>query len=107
MSQEQENARPTDNLPDEGQQALSALRDVWEAQDQTSADIDESSGNTKSCKRMSEVGFQGLADEVEGDRSEDKDLRAGWRTQLEREGKQNTEGKSVRDLVFNPSESKQ
>ncbi len=107
MSQEQENAQPTDNLPDEGQQALSTLRNVWSAQEQTSADIDESSGNTRSCKRMDEVGFQGLADEVEGDQSEDKDLRAGWKTQLEREGKQNTEGKSVRDLVFKPSESKQ
>lgn len=107
MSQEHENARPTDNLPDDGQQALSTLRNVWSAKDQTSEDIDESAGNTRSCKRMSDVGFQGLADEVEGDQSEDKDQRAGWKTQLEREGKQNTEGKSVRDLVLGSSEQQQ
>ncbi len=107
MSQQHENARPTDNLPDEGQQALSTLRNVWSAQEQTGEDIDESAGNTRSCKRMSDVGFQGLADEVEGDRSEDRDRRSGWRTQLEREGKQNTEGKSVRDLVLGSDEPNQ
>ncbi|MDP8928754.1 MAG: hypothetical protein M3O70_09310 [Actinomycetota bacterium] len=107
MSQEHETARPTDSLPDEGQQALSALRNVWGANEQTSADIEESCGNTKSCKSMEEVGFAGLADGAEGDQSKGNELRAGWKTQLEREGKQNTEAKSVRDLVFNPSESKQ
>ncbi|MGH3980679.1 MAG: hypothetical protein ACRDRZ_17045 [Pseudonocardiaceae bacterium] len=107
MSQEHETAHPTDDLPDEGKHALSALRGVWSAREQTSADIDESCGNTKSCKRMSEVGFEGLADEVDGDRSAQNDLRAGWKTQLEREGKLDSGTKSVRDIVFGSPESKQ
>lgn len=108
MSQGQDRTGPTDNLPDEGQQALSALRNVWSAQNQTSADIDESCGNTKACKNMSSVGWQGLVDEAE---PEDKsgpsvgnNLRAAWKTKLEREGKTTT-GSSVRDLVFGSSES--
>ncbi|MQA13918.1 MAG: hypothetical protein GEV09_06990 [Pseudonocardiaceae bacterium] len=113
MSQEHENARPTDGLPDEGQQALSALRGVWSAQHQTSADIEESCGNTKSCKGMSEVGFQGMVNGVEGprdgeqDQSVNGDLRSAWKTQLEREGKLDTGTKTVRDLVLGSSKPKQ
>jgi hypothetical protein len=49
---------------------------------QTSADLDEDCGTTKSCKRMADVGFDGMADD-------DGDLRAAWRARLEREGKLN------------------
>ncbi|MGH4023530.1 MAG: hypothetical protein ACRDRV_02990 [Pseudonocardiaceae bacterium] len=108
MSQDQDKTGPTDNLPEEGQQALSALRGVWSAQNQTSKDIDESCGNTKACKNMDAVGWQGLIDEVE---PEDKsgpsvgnNLRSAWKTKLEREGKL-AHGKSVKDLVFDSSES--
>ena len=107
MNQDQEDAGPADNLPDEGRQALSALRNVWSAQNQTSVDIDESCGNTKACKNMNAVGWQGLIDEIE---PEDKNspsvgnsLRAAWKTKLEREGKLKTGG-SVRDLVFGSAE---
>ncbi|MGH3908095.1 MAG: hypothetical protein ACRDTE_28530 [Pseudonocardiaceae bacterium] len=105
MSQEQDETRPTDNLPEEGQQALSALRGIWSANDQTSVDIDESCGNTKSCKNMDSVGFQGLVDEVDDpSKSVGNNLRTAWKTKLEREGKTST-GTSVRDLVFGSSDS--
>lgn len=104
MSQQHENSEHADNLPDDGKQALSALRNIWSAQQQTSADIDEACGNTKSCKNMSSVGFHGMIDEVgaptSGNTSVGSDLRAAWKTKLEREGKMPVEGNSVRDLIF-------
>lgn len=77
--------------PDE---ALEVLRGIWTAQGQTSADIDPHSGHGKACKRMANVGFDG----------DDEDLRAAWRSKLEREGKLSDSGGSVRDLVFGPAE---
>lgn len=110
MSQEHEPAQQTNDLPEEGQQALSALRGIWGAQNQTSADIDESCGNTKSCKNMETVGFHGLAEDSEtptkADRPIGTNLRAAWKMKLEREGKLNTEAGSVRDLVFGSGEPK-
>jgi hypothetical protein len=78
--------------------ALDVLRGVWSAQGQTAEDVDEACGNTKSCKRMADVGFDGLAEETDGD------LRLAWRTQLAREGKLNPGAGSVRDLVMPPAE---
>lgn len=108
MSREQENAKPTDSLADEGQQALSALRGVWKAQGQTSTVLDEACGNTTSCKSMDAVGWQGLIDDVEPANKENpsvgNNLRSAWKTKLEREGKLSSEGGSVRDLVFGSSE---
>ena len=74
--------------------ALDVLRGVWNAQGQTAEDIEEACGNTKSCKRMADVGFDGLAEDTDGD------LRLAWRTQLAREGKLNPDAGSVRDLVL-------
>jgi hypothetical protein len=82
--------------PDE---ALGVLRGIWSAQGQTSADLDEDCGTTKSCKRMADVGFDGMADA-------DGDLRTAWRARLEREGKLNPGAGSVRDLVFGSAESR-
>ena len=111
MSQEQENAKPTDSLGDEGKEAISALRGIWKAQGQTSADLDEACGNMKACKSMESVGFQGLADDLEtpatASPSVGNDLRAAWKTKLEREGKLSSEAGSVRDLVFGSSEQKE
>jgi hypothetical protein len=81
--------------PDE---ALEVLRGVWSAQGQTSTDLDESCG-TKSCKRMADVGFDGLA-------GADGDLRAAWRATLEREGKLKSGTGSVRDIVLGSAESR-
>lgn len=103
MSQQQDNSHPTGGLSDDGQQALSVLRDVWDAQDQTSADIDEACGNTKSCKSMHNVGFDAYGDENDAPsdgQAVDNSLRSGWKKQLEREGKLGTGTKSIRDLVL-------
>jgi hypothetical protein len=82
--------------PDE---AIEVLRAVWSAQGQTAADVEAAGGNTKSCQRMTDVGFAGLA-------GEDGDLRAAWRATLEREGKLNPAGDGVRDLVLRPAEDR-
>ena len=82
--------------PDE---ALGVLRGIWSAQGQTSADLDDDCGTTKSCKRMADVGFDGMADA-------DGDLRTAWRARLEREGQLNPGAASVRDLVFGSAESR-
>jgi hypothetical protein len=76
----------------EPEETLEVLREVWSAQGQTTADLDEAGGHGKSCKRMADVGFGDLADD-------DGDLRAAWRDRLAREGKLKP-GSSLRDLVL-------
>jgi hypothetical protein len=76
--------------------ALDVLRGIWNAQGQTSADLDEM-GTGKSCKRMADVGFGDMA-------ADDGDVRAAWRARLQREGKL-TPGGGVADLVLGPAES--
>ncbi len=78
------------------EEALEVLREVWSAQGQTADNVDDDCGPVKACKRMADVGFDGLAEETDGD------LRLAWRTQLAREGKLNRDGGSVRDLVLGP-----
>lgn len=112
MSEDQESAKPTDNLTEEGQQALSALRGIWKAQGQSSADVDEACGNNNICKSMSSVGFEGLAEESDTPAantppSVSGNLRSAWKRKLEREGKTNSEAGSVRDLVFGSSDQKE
>lgn len=107
MSEEHENAKLTDG---EGTEALSALRGIWKAQGQTSADLDEACGNTKACKSMEAVGFQGMADDEAPDQTKQavgSNLRSAWKTKLEREGKLSSEAGSVRDLVFGSSDQKE
>ncbi|HXT44950.1 MAG TPA: hypothetical protein VN748_12695 [Pseudonocardiaceae bacterium] len=106
MSQEHENAKSTDSLTSEGQDALSALRGIWQAQGQTSADLDEACGNNNICKSMESVGFQGLAEDVgmpATSQSVGSNLRTAWKRKLEREGKV-SQGTSVRDLIFGSSD---
>ncbi|TDV52147.1 hypothetical protein CLV71_105278 [Actinophytocola oryzae] len=62
------------------------LRDIWHAREQTAAELPQH-GHGKACKAMRHVGF----DEV------DDDLRAAWRSKLEREGKLG--GNTVADLL--------
>jgi hypothetical protein len=80
--------------PDE---TLEVLRGIWNAQGQTSTDLDDA--GTRSCKRMADVGFG----EIDGG---DVDVRAAWRARLEREGKLNG-GTSLADLMLGPAESQQ
>lgn len=104
-----EDAKPTNDLPADGEQALSALRGVWQAQGQTSAALDEACGNTTSCKSMESVGFGGLVEGSEGATKDEpsvgNNVRTAWKTKLEREGKLGATKGSVRDLVFGPSEN--
>jgi hypothetical protein len=76
--------------PDE---AIEALRAVWSADGQRSADMDEDCGPTKSCRNMKDVTFDGMAEPG-------TDLSAAWRERLRREGKLSTSGGSIRDLVL-------
>ncbi len=80
------------------EEVLEVLREVWSAQGQTAEAVEEACGTApttgKSCQRMSDVGFDGLAEETDGD------MRVAWRTQLAREGKLNPAASSVRDLVL-------
>jgi len=84
--------------PDE---ALDVLRNVWRSQGQTAADLSDPSGELKSCKRMDEAGV-GYQDFAAGD----EDLNAAWRTRLEREGKLDRSGSTIRDLVMRPAETR-
>jgi hypothetical protein len=79
------------------EEALEVLRGVWSAQGQGSTDLADALGTKKSCKNMTNVGFDGMADE-------DSDLRSTWRARLEREGKLNPEAASIGDLVLGPAE---
>jgi hypothetical protein len=103
MSQEHENEKVTDSLTGDGKEALSTLRDVWKAQGQTSADLDEACGNNNTCRNMRGVGFQGLAEDVgmsaDPQSVGTSNLRAAWKKKLEREGKL-SQGTSVRELIF-------
>lgn len=76
-------------------EALEVLRDVWRAQAQTVADLDD--GCETHCKRMTDagVGFDDYAAGGETDRI------AAWRARLQREGKLGAAG-SLRDLVMRP-----
>jgi hypothetical protein len=77
--------------------ALEVLRTVWDAQGQSGADLDEECG-TRSCQRMAGINFDGMAGSGE-------DLRSAWRARLASEGKLNTAGGSVRDLVLGPPDA--
>jgi hypothetical protein len=82
---------------------VDVLRSVWAAEavaeGETSADLEEACGPTKSCKNMQLVSFDGLAEPG-------SDLRDAWRERLEREGKLSTAGGSIRDLVLGSEEAR-
>lgn len=79
-------------------EALEVLRDVWHAQAQTVADLDDSCESH--CKKMTDagVGF----DDYGADEAVDR--VTAWRARLEREGKLGAAG-SLADLIFRPSET--
>ena len=69
-------------MSNEPNEALEVLREVWSAQGQDSAVARGRVRPGQGCKRMSDVGFDGMA-------GPDGDLRAAWKAKLEREGKLN------------------
>jgi hypothetical protein len=79
-------------------EALEVLRDVWRAQAQTVADLDDSCESH--CKKMTDAGV-GFDDYAAGDET---DRIAAWRARLEHEGKLSTAG-SLRDLIVRPAET--
>ena len=83
----------------EAAEPLDVLRALWRSQGQTAADLGDDSGETKSCKRMADAGV-GFDDFGAGE-----DLTCAWRSRLEREGKLNRSGGSIRDLVLGSAEA--
>ena len=79
--------------------ALDVLRAIWRSRGQTTADLDDGAGAHKSCRRMSDagVGFDGFA-------AGNEDLTAAWQARLQREGKLNRAGGSIRDIVLGPAD---
>ncbi|HEY7921318.1 MAG TPA: hypothetical protein VIE45_16775 [Streptosporangiaceae bacterium] len=83
-------------MSDQPDEALEVLRGVWNAQQQTVADLGDDE-NPKTCKRMADVGFGGMA-------GPEEDLRTAWRNRLAREGKLNADSGTVADLVLGQAE---
>jgi len=79
--------------------ALDVLRAIWRSQGQTATDLDDEAGENKSCKRMADAGV-GFDDFAAGN----EDLTAAWQARLQREGKLNQAGGSIRDLVLGPAD---
>jgi hypothetical protein len=80
----------------EQDEALEVLRAVWRGQGQ--ADCDPDGADSRSCKRMADVGFDDFADG-------EADLNAAWRATLKREGKLQPEAGSIRQLVLGTADS--
>jgi hypothetical protein len=79
-------------------EALEVLRDVWQAQAQTVADLDDSCESH--CKKMTDAGV-GFDDYAAGDAM---DRVTAWRARLEREGKLAATG-SLADLILRPDQT--
>ena len=73
--------------------AKGVLKSVWEAQGDPALTLDDECSPTKVCRNMQGITFEGFADEP-------LHLRTAWRQRLEREGKYNTSGGSIRDIVL-------
>ena len=76
-----------------------ALRTVWDVQGDGGASLEEECSPTKTCRNMVDVTFDGYAEPG-------SDIGAAWRAKLAREGKLNTSGERIRDLVLRATESR-
>jgi hypothetical protein len=83
----------------ERDEALEVLRAVWRGQGQGAADLADGESGGKSCKRMTDVGFDDFAG-GETERS------AAWRAMLAREGKLQPSADSIKDRVLRSAESR-
>jgi len=86
-------------MTDKSEDAREILREVFDAQGDTSATLDEECSPTKTCRNMVGVTFDGYAEPG-------SDIGAAWRQKLAREGKLNTSGESIRDLIIRAAESR-
>jgi hypothetical protein len=82
----------------EQDEALDVLRAVWRARGQDGYDLADELGEARSCKRMTDVGFEDFA-------GGEADRTAAWRATLRREGKLRDTG-SVADLVQESADSR-
>ena len=71
---------------------------MWSPADTEASSLDEDCNPNRVCRNARAFSFDGFAEE--GD-----DVPAAWRETLAREGKLNTSGDSIRDLVFGPPTS--
>jgi hypothetical protein len=71
--------------------AIDVLRAVWDGAD--AAGLDTGGGHQKSCRNMKHVSFDGFAEPG-------SDIGSAWRERLRREGKLNTSGGTIRDLIL-------
>ena len=86
------------NMTRSSDDAREVLRTVWDAQGDPSASLDEECSPTKTCRNMVGVSFDGFAEPG-------SDIGTAWREKLAREGKLNTSGESIRDLVLRATKS--
>lgn len=77
--------------------AREVLKAVWDAKGDPAVAIDDECSPTKVCRNMQGITFEGFAEEG-------VDIRTAWRAHLEREGKYNASGGSIRDLVLGPGD---
>src|SRR4051812_11955239 len=80
-------------MADASGDAVEVIRALWAVEGANSADLDDDCGPTKSCKNMKDITFDGFAEPG-------VDLGEAWRSKLQREGKINTTGHTIRDLVL-------
>ena len=78
-------------MSDDGTDAASTLRTIWQGTPSAMEDLDAECSPTKACRNMKDVTFDGFAEEG-------VDLATAWRNTLAREGKLGTG--TVGDLVF-------
>jgi hypothetical protein len=104
--EEEEERRPND-LPKEGANALSALRNLWGSTGQDREFIQSSqlgSGRSTMEEIIGKVGYEDLEHFAEGEATSDthaagQRLSAAWKKTMEREGKMVHEGQSMADLM--------
>ena len=72
--------------------AADVLRAVWDGMDAAGLDT-ACGGHQKSCRNMKHVSFDGFAEPG-------SDIGSAWREKLRREGKLNTSGGTIRDLIL-------
>lgn len=75
------------------EEAKGTLGSIWAARGDTAAMLDEDCSPTKQCRSMKDMTFEGFV-------TEGGDIREGWKALLAREGKLNTSGGTIRDLVL-------
>lgn len=96
-----------------GGRSPAVARDDWDEEEHTRVDYAECTD--ANCMNVNvNVGYQGLTDvdytwspayerPGRGNQSVGDDVRSAWKTQLEREGKHDTGGSSLRDFIFGSS----